>query len=718
MFAIPLDRKYLDQDYENPGLPDSGLSLGELRAGLRDFDRIHCEKSPAIYKAEMFCYLLDHMRIGVSPKDIFVSFGTWGRKVFEEEILWPHRQKELVYDFFPEDTPRREELTGGKLVEFFCDYWHSVPDWEAIFSLGFPGLLARAKEAETHFYASRKGEATAKEKEFFLSIRMEYEAVLRLLDRTIDFAKCEACQKELIVALEKIRSGKPESFYELLLTDWIYYQLSEYADGIQARSFGNLDQILYPAYRHDLDSGVLTRDDVRSILGNYMYKVQAMKFYWGHPFYIGGTLPDGSSGVNELSRLILQVFGELHIFDPKIQIKLALNTPTDFINQALKLIRSGNNSLVFVGEPGITRAMTRLGYSEEEARSADIKGCYEYAVRAAAVETAPILLNLPNIIMKALRENRGAADYEQLWAACRRELFRCCDDAIEIANRFETRLDIANPAPLFSGTSARSLAMGVDGYTWGAKYNNSNVWLMGPATAANSLAMVKKYVFEQQTVSIEEFLQILDRDWQGAESLHAKILKDSFKYGNGNPGADEIMAALTGGLAEHIRGRKNGRGGVYTTALHSSHGFLYGGHAAGATPDGRRKGEEFTKNASVQSGSNRSGVTAMIRSALSLDPSRFAGDFPLDVMLHPSAVAGEDGLAAMRSLLLAYIAGYGHAIHFNVFNADMLHDAMKHPGKYADLQVRVCGWNVLWNNLSHAEQESYIRQAEAAGRGI
>ena len=102
----------------------------------------------------------------------------------------------------------------------------------------------------------------------------------------------------------------------------------------------------------------------------------------------------------------------------------------------------------------------------------------------------------------------------------------------------------------------------------------------------------------------------------------------------------------------------------------------------------------------------------MMLSALSLDSSEFMGDFPLDVALHPSAVRGRDGLDAMRTLVMTYVKGFGHAVHFNVFSARQLLDAQKNPEKYSDLQIRVCGWNVLWNNLSPAEQKAYIMQAE------
>ena len=204
----------------------------------------------------------------------------------------------------------------------------------------------------------------------------------------------------------------------------------------------------------------------------------------------------------------------------------------------------------------------------------------------------------------------------------------------------------------------------------------------------------------------------MDKDWEGAEKLFLKIRRDPDHFGNNRP-ADEMAVRFLESLADHINFRQNSRGGFYTTALHCANYYVFYGKQTGATPDGRRAGEELTKNITPRLGSSCSGVTALVASALKLDPGKFMADFPVDVMLHPSAVAGKEGLIAMRALLMTYIKGGGHAIHFNVFSSKLLEDARKDPEKYQDLQVRVCGWNVLWNNLSGAEQERYLEQAKA-----
>ena len=124
-------------------------------------------------------------------------------------------------------------------------------------------------------------------------------------------------------------------------------------------------------------------------------------------------------------------------------------------------------------------------------------------------------------------------------------------------------------------------------------------------------------------------------------------------------------------------------------------------------------GEELSKNLSAVMGQSREGPTAAILSTTKIDATAFTSDAALDLGLLPSAVSGEDGLEAMYGLLMTFCHRGGHALHINVFDADTLRDAQAHPEKYQDLQIRVCGWNVLWNNINKVEQDGFIRQAEA-----
>ena len=131
-----------------------------------------------------------------------------------------------------------------------------------------------------------------------------------------------------------------------------------------------------------------------------------------------------------------------------------------------------------------------------------------------------------------------------------------------------------------------------------------------------------------------------------------------------------------------------------------------------ATPDGRKAGEPLSKNMGAVTGMDRKGLTALIQSAVKTKPILFPNGSVLDFVLHPSAVAGDDGLDAFLALLQVYFAKGGFAMQGNVFRAEVLKDAQANPEKYANLQVRVCGWNVFFVNLSKPEQDAFIKQAE------
>ena len=134
----------------------------------------------------------------------------------------------------------------------------------------------------------------------------------------------------------------------------------------------------------------------------------------------------------------------------------------------------------------------------------------------------------------------------------------------------------------------------------------------------------------------------------------------------------------------------------------------------GATPDGRLAHEPLSKNFGAMTAMDRAGVTALIDSVTKIDHGLFPNGSVLDILLHPSAVQGTEGLDKLLSLIRTYFTQGGFAIHGNVFDVQTLLNAQKNPEQYATLQVRVCGWNVYFVNLSKPEQDEFIRQARHA----
>ena len=237
-------------------------------------------------------------------------------------------------------------------------------------------------------------------------------------------------------------------------------------------------------------------------------------------------------------------------------------------------------------------------------------------------------------------------------------------------------------------------------------------WVAGFASVVDSLMAVYELVFEKKTVTIVELGEALKNNWEGYENLRLRALGCTHKFGRGDRLADECARELHEHISDFVHAIRRERGrSIYF--IHSARGYIDLGRQTEATPDGRRAGEEMSKNVSPVIGMDTKGVTALIRSATSLDLSLADSGACLDCMLHPTAVQGEGGRDILFSVLDTYMKRGGASIHFNIFDADMLREAQKRPEKYEGLQVRVCGWNTLWNNMSREEQEAYIKRVEA-----
>jgi formate C-acetyltransferase len=235
------------------------------------------------------------------------------------------------------------------------------------------------------------------------------------------------------------------------------------------------------------------------------------------------------------------------------------------------------------------------------------------------------------------------------------------------------------------------------------------------ASFVDSVCAVKKFVFDEKRFTFEELGEILKSNWTANPKLRAEALRISEKYGNSNTLADELTVWVSELCARLTNNKPNGRGGVFKAALFSINHCYPEGKNVMATPDGRLAGEPISKNLCASTAQDKNGITALINSVTKIDHAAFPTGSVLDVVIHPSAVSGEDGLDAFLGILKTYIARGGYALHGNVFDANQLRRAQREPEKYKNLQVRVCGWNSYFLNLSPEEQDAFIRQAENAG---
>ena len=694
--------------------PDSGMEPDDILSGIMENDTLYKELPHPIRKARALEYVLKNTRISCDERDIFPAINMIDRPISKTIIKEWHG--EVFSEIIPEVEARRKQLELGGSATIWPDYDHSVPVWDRLFSLGFPGILNESEKMRAYKTQARDEDA------FFEGIKITYEAVLAFLDRL----HTSATTSKMRSALENLRNGAPKSFYEALLLSYLYFMISEHVDNLQVRSLSGFDTSFYPFYKSDIENGI-SAEEIKTDLAYYFMQFTAIGNYWNQPVWLGGEKNDGMTEINELSYLFLDVYGEMNIYNPKIQIKVCDSTPKTLLLKALDMIRHGKNSIVFVCDRTIRNALQRVGVSPEEARTCNITGCYEYSPQGS-YNAGMNYLNLLKPLEYAL--HRGCdgvtgdfsgldspepfkyTTFQKLYSEYKKQLLRVIESTVETVNGFEGHLSEINPLSLLSATFPSCLEKSKDAIGGGGSYNDSIVLFGFLGDVTDSLMMIRKYVYERKELTLEEFVSILDNNYEGKEMFRLKLLSDREKWGNNKERPDTIAVDLVNYITDQVCGRANSRDGKWNCGFHVARMSYTQGNLTAASANGRLCGEELSKNISASMGQNREGATAAILSATKIDASRFTCDAALDLGLLPSAVRGEDGLEAMYGLLITFCRRGGHAMHINVFDSDTLRDAQAHPEKYQDLQIRVCGWNVLWNNICKEEQDGFIRQAE------
>ena len=708
---------------------DTGLSVDAIKDGLVEIFEKYKNKSHEVQKARAIEYVLNNTRIDINERDYFPLMYTWGREISRTTVgKW---KDEVFQKFIPEITPTYILFNQSGASNIWPDFDHVVPDWNSILSLGFVGLKERASEYRARLTLMQEKGLSVEQEAYFDGIEIEYSAIISFIKRLYTLALKKTHKKAGLIqkSLYSLTKGAPTNIFEAMLTIYLYFMISESVDHYQVRSLGNgLDSSLLPFYQNDLANGTFTRDEIKEFLAYFFMQWSSIGNYWGQPFYLGGTDKQGNTKINDLSYDIIDVYSSLGLYNPKIQIKYNENLPLDFLYKILSLIRQNRGSYVFCCEQGMIKAIMSYGATYDEALDFDIRGCYETGVKANEVSAAGAYINVLKAVEyvfndgfdKRIGKQVGIStgdvtkfqSFEEFYEAFLKQWSYLIETSLEIVGAFEKYFRYINPSSLYSATILRSLEQGKDAYQDGVKFNNSAELCCGFASAVDAVMAVKELIFDKGETTFEELKSALDNNWIGYEKLWHKARNCKHKYGNGDEFADRYAEIMAKFFALKVANRPNSRGGVYKPIMHTAMQFVWQGEKTLATPDGRKAGDEMSKNASPSIGADRNGATALITSALKLQPTFYTESFCVDVMLHPSAIQGDDGLNAMKGLLDVYAKNDGMSLQFNVFNADTLRDAQNNPEKYENLQVRVCGWNVLWNNLSRAEQEAYIKRAE------
>ena len=597
----------------------------------------------------------------------------------------------------------------------FIDFGHTAPDYENLFELGLSGILERLEK-------NAEGEHTDKERLYYEAGIRVWRAVISYVQRAAD----TACNSEQAEALRSLAKRPPQTLYEAIQLTFIYYIIQHHFDGADVRTLGRLDSLYEPFRAADIASGRLDDDGVRELIAAMYKELDEWKVCANIPFALGGLGKDGKTAVNEMSYILMEEYAKSAFPNIKLHFLYTDDMPKEFVKIALDSVRKGANSICFIGDKTVTESLLRLGEDASDARDYAVVGCYECGGRGEVTCSCNAKVNMPKAIELALNNGRdmlcekllGVEDFgvpdtfEEFLNVFFVQLQRLCDSAMILTNAHESQYKYVHSSPILSATYDACVESGRDIYCdGGAKYSNSSLNAFGIATAVDSLYAVKKLVYDDGELSLDEFREILKNNWEGNEKLRLRIKNLFPKYGMGFGECDDLSKLIVEKLNGFVNGKPNVKGGIYRLGTFSINWRWDFGSKTAATPDGRMCGEPVSQNSTASIGADREGATAHITSVTEQDFTMTPNGSTLDIDFHSSAVGGEDGIEAMRAALVTFMNRGGFALHYNVLDANVLRSAMNSPEDYPNLQVRLCGWNVLFANLTKEEQEEFVARS-------
>jgi pyruvate formate-lyase/glycerol dehydratase family glycyl radical enzyme len=535
-----------------------------------------------------------------------------------------------------------------------------------------------------------------------------------------------------------IPANAPRNFREALQMYWFVHlgTITE-MNGWDAMSPGHLDQHLAPFYEKDVADGSITREQAKELLSCFWIKVNntpappkvgvtAAESGTYNDFTqvnLGGLKADGSDGTSEVSVLVLEVLDELQLLQPQVSVQISARTPDRFLKTAGKVIRRGSGYPSVFNADMVIAEQVRVGKTPEDAREGGTSGCVETGAFGKEAYILHGYLNVPKVLELTLNNGvdpmtgkkigletgdpKDFATFDDLYAAFEKQLRFVVETKIETDNFLQRMFATYAPAPFLSVVINDCIKNGHDYYDGGPRYNSDYIQCCGIGTITDSLSVLKKHVFEDNTIAMGTLLGALEKNWEGEEPLRQFVWNKTPFFGNDDDYADSIMQRVYDSLFRTIEGQHSPKGATYHLNMLSTTCHVYFGKKLGATPNGRYALLPESDGTSPSHGADRHGPTAVVKSLAKMDQVKSGGTL-LNQRFLPSVLAGDDGIDALSQLIRTYFRLGGHHMQFNVVDSDTLRDAQKHPENYRDLLVRVAGYSDYFVDLDSFHQEEII----------
>jgi len=637
---------------------------------------------------------------------------------------------------------------------------HIIPNHELVLAKGFRAIQ---REVQEHL---KNQNSTNEQRDF-------YHAVIITLESAINFARRYANLAESMAKVEKdasrkdeleriaainrrIMEGRAESFHEALQVVYYCHLIMMIETNGHSFSFGRFDQYTYPYYKADIDAGTLNNDQALELTALFFIKMNTLNKVrpWGHtefgvgyPLYsnlmVGGMKPDGTDGTNELSYIALRAMDLNRLPEPNLSVRYWAGSPGPLLEESARLIREGFGMPSLFADETVIPAMMSIGLPEEVARDYASMGCVEVAIpgRWGHRATGMTYINFGKILELVL--NNGVdpdseiqlisvngkpgrdvefSSYDQVWQAWKKFLKFYTDLAVESDHICDRALKKHDADPFGSSLVDQSIKRGKTLKNGGGEFDFVSQSTIGTSIIGDALAVIKKLVFEDKSVTYIELRTALDENWKGENNQKIRRLALNVpKFGNDNDYVDEIVAGVYDSYLELLPDYHNERFGSgpigcgYTMSTSNISSYVPYGMDVGATPDGRYAGSPLNEGASPCLSADKLGPTAVAKSVSKLPNKRMAGGQLLNMKFSPGVLEGDDNLKKFISFIEANrLLGNFH-LQFNVVDSAELRDAKLHPEKHQDLMVRVAGYCALFTSLIPQAQDAIIARTEQPG---
>ena len=534
------------------------------------------------------------------------------------------------------------------------------------------------------------------------------DAILNLTKRYREEALKQG-KTEIAEILDRVPAYGATSFREALQSfRIIHYSL--WLEGNYHNTVGRFDKYMYPYLKADMEKGLYTKETALELLEDFFISFNKDSDLYvgvqqgdnGQSMVLGGMDENGDEVFNLLSELCLTASKNLLLIDPKINLRVNKNTTERIYELASELTKAGLGFPQYSNDDVVVEGLVKAGYELKDARNYVVAACWEFIIPKVGADVANIgALSFPKVIDAALHESLVKSEtFDDFMTAVEAEIKKLSD---EICDGIKDLWFV--PSPFMN--------VMIDGGIYnGAKYNNFGIHGTGVATASDSLAAIKKYVFEEKTISKTDLIEAVDSDFEKHSEILPILRFEAPKMGNNDDYADEFSVKLLKTFAEALKGKKNCRGGIFRAGTGSAMFYLRHADEIGASPDGRRKGEPFGTNFSASLFAKIKGPISVIKSFSKQDFISAINGGPLTLEFASSMFADADSVKKVASLVKAYMDMGGHQLQLNAVNTERMLAAQKEPDKYRQLVVRIWGWSAYFVELDEEFQNHVLRRQQ------